>query len=116
LGLLKEPPQAKPFLNELYRRSPQIAALAQTAREFVRIVRERDAAASPEWQQSAAAGPLAGFAEHLRRDEAAFLAALQQPWRNGPVESQVHRLKLIKRSMYGRASFDLLRIRVLRAT
>jgi transposase len=113
--LLKEPPQAKPFLDELYRRSPQIAALAQTAREFFRIIRERDAAAWPEWQQSAAAGPLAGFAKHLRRDEAAFLAALQQPWSNGPVEGQVHRLKLIKRSMYGRASFDLLRIRVLRA-
>jgi transposase len=113
--LLKEPPQAKPFLDELYRRSPHIAALAQTAREFFRIIRERDAAAWPEWQQSAAAGPLAGFAKHLRRDEAAFLAALQQPWSNGPVEGQVHRLKLIKRSMYGRASFDLLRIRVLRA-
>src|ERR1700687_4372475 len=32
---------------------------------------------------------------------------------NGPVEGQVHRLKLIKRQMYGRASFDLLRLRVL---
>jgi len=55
-------------------------------REFFRIIRERDAAAWPEWQQSAAAGSLAGFAKHLRRDEAAFLAALQQPWSNGPVE------------------------------
>jgi transposase len=99
----------------LYRRSPQIAALAQTAREFFRIIRQRDAAAWPEWQQSAANSPLAGFAKHLRRDEAAFLASLHQPWSNGPVEGQVHRLKLIKRSMYGRASFDLLRIRVLRA-
>jgi transposase len=29
------------------------------------------------------------------------------------VEGQIHRLKLIKRQMYGRASFDLLRLRVL---
>jgi len=37
------------------------------------------------------------------------------PWSNGPVEGQVNRLKLIKRSMYGRAKFDLLRQRVLYA-
>jgi transposase len=41
------------------------------------------------------------------------LAALQMPWSNGQVEGQVHRLKLVKRQMYGRASFDLLRLRVL---
>jgi len=79
------------------------------------IIRERAAAAWPEWQRIAAAGPLAGFAKHLFRDEAAFLAALQQPWSNGPVEGQVHRLKLIMRSMYGRASFDLLCLRVFHA-
>jgi transposase len=67
------------------------------------------------WQSNAAAGPLAGFAKHLCHDESAFLAALQQSWSNGPVEGQVHRLKLIKRSMYGRAGFDLLRLRVLHA-
>ena len=36
-------------------------------------------------------------------------AALTLPWSNGPVEGHVHRLKLIKRQIYGRASFDLLR-------
>ena len=43
------------------------------------------------------------------------MAALQQPWSNGQVEGQNHRLKLIKRSMYGRAKFDLLRLRVVTA-
>jgi hypothetical protein len=46
-------------------------------------------------------------------DEAAIKAALEYKWSNGPVEGNVHRLKLIKRSMYGRASFHLLRLRVL---
>jgi transposase len=32
--VLREPQQAQPFLDELYRRSPQFAALAATAREF----------------------------------------------------------------------------------
>jgi len=113
--ILKPLEQAQPFLEELNRRSPEIETLAKTAREFFRIIRERDITAWPEWQRSASAGPLAGFAKHLCHDQAAFLAALQHPWSNGPVEGNVHRLKLIKRSMYGRASFDLLRLRVLLA-
>jgi hypothetical protein len=34
-------------------------------------------------------------------------------WNNGRAEGHVNRIKLIKRKMYGRANFDLLRIRVL---
>jgi transposase len=56
---------------------------------------------------------LARFATSLERDEAAILAAMRLPWSNGQVEGQVHRLKLIKRQMYGRANFDLLRLRVV---
>ena len=37
------------------------------------------------------------------------------PWSNGMVEGQIHRLKLLKRQMYGRADFDLLKLRVLHA-
>ncbi|HEY6375163.1 MAG TPA: transposase, partial [Edaphobacter sp.] len=61
----------------------------------------------------AESSPYAPFARHLRRDKDAVAAALQLPWSNGMVEGQIHRLKLIKRQIYGRASFDLLRLRVL---
>ena len=53
------------------------------------------------------------FATSLREDIEAVRAALIYPWSNGQTEGQVNRLKTIKRQMYGRASFDLLRIRVL---
>jgi transposase len=53
------------------------------------------------------------FAAGLRSDLAAVRLALRLPWSNGQLEGQVNRLKLIKRQMYGRAKFDLLRIRVL---
>lgn len=53
-----------------------------------------------------------GFARTLRQDEEAVQAAMSEPWSNGPVEGQVNRLKMIKRQMYGRAGFDLLRARV----
>jgi hypothetical protein len=42
-----------------------------------------------------------------------ILAGLTLAWSNGPVEGQVNRLKLIKRSMYGQADLDLLKRRVL---
>jgi transposase len=58
---------------------------------------------------------LRSFAVGLRQDEAAVTAAVTEPWSNGPVEGQVNRLRTIKRQMYGRAGFDLLRARVLRA-
>lgn len=53
------------------------------------------------------------FAHGVRRDYAAIRAALGYPWSQGLVEGQVNRLKLLKRQMYGRAGFPLLRRRML---
>jgi transposase len=55
------------------------------------------------------------FANGLRIDYAAVKAALQTEWSNGQTEGQVNKLKLLKRSMYGRAKLDLLRARLLGA-
>ena len=111
--ILKETASAKPYLDELYRASPEISKLAHLGKEFFRIVRSRDLAAWHEWLEAARHTALSRFATGLTRDRDAVEAALHLPWSNGPVEGQVHRLKLIKRQMYGRASFDLLRLRVL---
>jgi transposase len=113
--ILNRSNQTEPLIHELCSRSPEIAQCVQLAREFFRLVRQHQAAAWPGWLNAAEASPLVHFARHLRRDEVAVHAALTQPWSNGQVEGHVHRLKLIKRSMYGRASFDLLRHRVLHA-
>jgi transposase len=48
------------------------------------------------------------LAKGLEADRDAVLAALTTTWSNGQVEGQVNRLKFVKRSMYGRAKFDLL--------
>jgi transposase len=48
-------------------------------------------------------------------DLPAVQAALDMGWTTSPVEGQISRLKMIKRTMYGRAGFELLRARVLRA-
>jgi transposase len=47
-----------------------------------------------------------------RRDLAAVTAGITLPWSSGAVEGNVNR-KMLKRQMYGRASFDLLRKRIL---
>src|SRR6218665_1478434 len=55
------------------------------------------------------------FAQGLEQDGAAVRAALTTTWGNAQAEGQITKLKLLKRQMYGRASFDLLRRRVLLA-
>jgi transposase len=56
---------------------------------------------------------LTACATKLQQDAEAVLAALTLPDSQGQTEGQVNRLKLLKRSRYGRAKFDLLRGRVL---
>ena len=79
------------------------------------MIRNSDTGAWPQWLEDATHSPLASFAPRLERDRNAVDAALRLPRSNGMVEEQIHRLKLIKRQMYGRASFDLVRLRVLNA-
>ena len=56
---------------------------------------------------------VAQFARVLGRDLDAVKQAITSRWSNGPVEGHINRLKMIKRQMYGRAGFELLRARVL---
>ena len=58
-------------------------------------------------------GQVVRFAYGLQKDISAVTAAVDADWSNGQVEGQVNRLKAIKRQMYGRAGFELLRARVL---
>ena len=53
------------------------------------------------------------FVTGVQKDKDAVLAGLPLVWSNGPLEGNGNRLKLIQRSMYGRAEFDLLKLRVL---
>jgi transposase len=59
---------------------------------------------------------MASFANGIVQDHEAAKAALTEPWSNGQTEGQNTKLKLVKRQMYGRASLDLLKARLLGAT
>jgi transposase len=103
------------FVDTLTALAPEIRTATDAVTEFARILRERDTAAFEAWLTAAQTTALRGFVAGIRGDIAAVRAALSQPWSNGPVEGQVNRLKMLKRQMYGRAKFDLLRNRVLYA-
>jgi transposase len=105
-------------LAKLEQSAPELAAIRPVVQEFQRLVRTRELTAFHVWRESALASglpDLRSFVAGLDRDREAVEAALRLPWSNSPVEGQVNRLKLVKRQMYGRAGFDLLRARVLRA-
>ena len=87
-------------------------------KRFVAIVRGRRGEELPQWLADAQASgirEIGQFAVKIRQDEAAVRAGCTLSWSNGQTEGQVTRLKLLKRQMYGRAKFDLLRHRALAA-
>jgi transposase len=95
--------------------APELAEAADLAVTFAGMVRDKDGSRLDGWLDAAAASGLAPFARGLRQDLPAVRAALALPWSTSPVEGQINRLKTIKRQMYGRAGFELLRQRVLAA-
>jgi transposase len=104
------------LLQRISKHCPESTILGTLAQSFSSVLRNKDVAALQPWLESAAATELPDiktFCDGLLRDVEAVKAAISMRWSNGPVEGHVHRLKLIKRQMYGRANFNLLRARVL---
>jgi transposase len=107
------------LLQRLAQRSPELTKTRHLVQQFMRMVRERRGRYLETWVESVHAnGPpeLRGFSRNLGRDWDAVHAGLTKRWSSGSVEGHVNKLKVIKRQMYGRARFDLLRKRVLLAT
>lgn len=109
------PRRAATYINALTRMSPELEAARRIGRDFARILTEHDAGAWDGWLAEAEVSPLRSFAKRLLHDEAAVRAAAELAWSTSPVEGHINRLKLVKRTMYGRAGFELLRARVLHA-
>ncbi|MFI6849653.1 transposase [Kitasatospora sp. NBC_00085] len=97
-------------------RCPEIDTAARQAQAFALILRRRERGRLMEWiAQAEACGvkEITSFATGLRKDLAAVTAGLTEHWSSGAVEGHVNRIKMIKRTGYGRAGFSLLRRRIL---
>jgi len=106
------------FVTQLLAGCSEIGVGQRLIEAFLRLVRERSPQALDDWfteVKESNLPELVSFAAGLRRDEAAVRAALHLEYSNGQVEGQINKLKLLKRSMYGRARFDLLKHRLLAA-
>ena len=101
------------FVRHVLEQLPGLAECVAAAKRLNRVLRRQSNESLEEALESAAGTALKDFAATLRRDLDAVQAALDLPWTTSPAEGQINRLKTLKRSMYGRAGFNLLRARVL---
>ncbi len=108
--------QAEQVLLEHLQQSDQLNTVYAHVQRFIYMVKNQVSENFDSWltdSANLAVYPIQTFALGLRQDYAAIRAGLEMHWSNGQTEGQVNRLKFIKRQMYGRAKFDLLRLRVL---
>ena len=110
------PPEDKLFVKTLITKNQAVHKISQLGKAFQQMIREKQGAGFTSWiEEEANCGvkEMAGFAFGLKQDQAAVSQAMTSEWSNGQVEGQVNRLKNIKRQMYGRGNFDLLKARVI---
>ena len=108
--------QQKQHVGQIRAGHPDLERAYQLSQEFVTMLVSRREADLEGWLTQAERSGLPEFkkmANGIRQDSAAVKAAFSSEWSNGQVEAQVNCLKLQKRIVFGRANFDLLRLRVL---
>ena len=102
----------------LLRQEKNVELVYELAQRFMSMVKERKAERLSTWLQDCQISDiteLVNFAQGLEQEGSALHAAFTLSYSNGPVEGKINKLKYIKRSMYGRGGFPLLRQRVLKA-
>jgi transposase len=103
------------YILGVLRQIPRLEQLYNIVQDFATMIRHRNEHPFDEWLKMCEASSIQAcqrFAKSLSQDYDAVHAALSTDWSNGQTEGQIHRLKLLKRQMYGRANLDLLRIRL----
>ena len=109
-------PDQRTLLDALTEKCVPVSKMRRLALDFRQLFREGNAQQLDQWLGQAASCGLPDIqtlATSLVRERDALLAAMTLPWSNGPTEGVVNKIKLIKRQMYGRGSFETLRQRVL---
>ena len=104
------------LIADLKLQHPDLATAIELTQSFTKLIRERLSQELDAWLEQASRSPIGlfqRFAQGLKEDYGAVKASLATWVSNGPVEGQINRLKLLKRQMYGRASFELLNRRFI---
>jgi transposase len=104
------------LFDRITHQCPDVAALRRIALSFRTALTAENSTHLRRWIEGAKRsefGHVVRFAYGLQKDISAVSAAVDTSWSTGQVEGQINRLKMIKRQMYGRAGFQLLRARIL---
>ncbi|HFI7004556.1 ISL3 family transposase [Escherichia coli] len=107
---------ASRFISLMCEKEPELKIAQQLALEFYRILKTQNKSQLSSWFTRVHKSGSAEFrrvAAGMEADAAAICEAISSRWSNGVVEGHVNRLKMLKRQMYGRAGFELLRQRVM---
>ncbi|MER5775534.1 transposase [Streptomyces sp. NPDC002039] len=105
-------------LKNVRANCPAIDALTRHVRAFATMLTERRGGRLPDWLDAVRQNNLPSLhtlAAGIDRDRDAVIAGLTLPWNSSVVEGHVNRIKMLKRQMFGRAGFRLLRKRDLLA-
>jgi transposase len=105
-------------LTQLCAVQPQLAKTYELVQDFNDLLRQRQAGGLNEWLDKMVGSEvpeLVSVGRGMRQDEAAVAAGLTLPWSQGVVEETINKLKMVKRTMYGRAGLSLLTKRLLAA-
>ncbi|MES2462183.1 MAG: ISL3 family transposase [Armatimonadota bacterium] len=115
-GKLEVTEQQQAFLQAVFEQAPVLKEASELAKGFVSLLKQHAVDDLTGWLESAiqsGCNEIRSFAQGINQDLAAVRKAVSLSWSNGQTEGQVNRLKMVKRQMFGRAKFDLLRARVM---
>ncbi|MFE6849137.1 ISL3 family transposase, partial [Streptomyces sp. NPDC057686] len=105
-------------LKEVLTRCPDLDRTAEHVRAFAEMMNDRHGHRLKDWITRVRADSIPAlqtFAAGLEQDLDAVIAGLSLRYSSGAVEGHNNKIKMLKRQMFGRANFDLLRKRVLHA-
>ncbi|MBT2583146.1 ISL3 family transposase [Planococcus sp. ISL-109] len=101
---------------EILKTFPQLIELDELVHSFRKLVKEKKTVNLMDWLANIKLADFSfvqSFANGILQDLSAIKLSIEKDWSNGPTEGQINRLKMIKRMMYGRAGFQVLRNRIL---
>jgi transposase len=113
------PAEDEQRLKAILTRCPELAATRRHVGVFATMIRDLHGDRLPDWIDHVRTDNLPAlhsFTTGLKQDQDAVTAGLTLTWSNGPTEGTVNKIKMIKRTMFGRAKLDLLRKRILLTT
>uniref|UniRef100_UPI003B63FC27 transposase n=1 Tax=Klebsiella pneumoniae TaxID=573 RepID=UPI003B63FC27 len=107
---------ASRFIESMCQKEPQLKMAQQLSLDFYRMLKTKNKSQLNQWFSDVSQSGLIDLqrvAAGMEADATAIHEAISSRWSNGVVEGHVNRLKMLKRQMYGRAGFELLRRRVM---